>query len=311
MIVLIDVPAAICVVGLTLGGLLAASGRELTVAFMAACTQSPSRDAVRSGIVVLERGKSLALAAGALAALIGLVLMLKEMDDPHAIAPGFARACVPVVYALFLAFGVFAPLTARLRTKESEAGAADGEQSLSDAATGSAQQPLSFGPSVVGKVLTVLIIGIVLGIMMSQSQQADYEDGLQLTREQYIETFEQHKAAETKEPMPAWGAVLAMCLILGVAAVVYETLGAVLGAAAGRIPFLSRGRGTAAADSPPEQPTSLQVVKRYIPLALIVIVLQVILAFVLVRFVLEDRMGGPAEEPLEAPLIEELLPEPE
>lgn len=61
-------------------------------AFKASFTGTSSADPLKTGIAVFERGKTFALIWGVLATLIGQVIMLKNMDDPAGIGPGFGCA---------------------------------------------------------------------------------------------------------------------------------------------------------------------------------------------------------------------------
>lgn len=62
------------------------------------------------GIAVLARGYQLAWATGFATTLLGLVIMLQNMDDPAAIGPGMAVSLLPSIYGLLLAEFVFSPL---------------------------------------------------------------------------------------------------------------------------------------------------------------------------------------------------------
>lgn len=62
------------------------------------------------GIAVLARGYQLAWAAGLSGTLLGLVIMLSNMDDPYAIGPGMAMSLISTIYGLILAEFIFSPL---------------------------------------------------------------------------------------------------------------------------------------------------------------------------------------------------------
>jgi len=62
------------------------------------------------GIAVLARGHQLAWASGLSGSLVGLVIMLSNLDDPHALGPGFAVMLLTTFYGLILAELIFNPL---------------------------------------------------------------------------------------------------------------------------------------------------------------------------------------------------------
>lgn len=120
----IDIASAIIVLGLTIAGLLASFGGGVGAGFKAISSSTANRDTILLGIAVFERGKSMAvMAGGIMGTFIGLVIMLKNMDDPAALGPGMALGFLTTLYSLVLGYGVFAPLGASLRQKleESEA----------------------------------------------------------------------------------------------------------------------------------------------------------------------------------------------
>ncbi|MED5414633.1 MAG: MotA/TolQ/ExbB proton channel family protein, partial [Candidatus Latescibacterota bacterium] len=56
-------------------------------------------------------------AMGGIGTIIGLVIILKNMDDPAALGPGMAVALLTVFYGLFVAYAVALPLQTRLRSR--------------------------------------------------------------------------------------------------------------------------------------------------------------------------------------------------
>ena len=306
---LIDISTAICVLGITLGGMLAAFGTDVGTALKAIFSEKSDRGAVRTGIVVFEKGKSIAATSGVLTALIGLVIMLKNMDDPQTLAPGMGFAYLAVVYALLLAFGVFAPLVALLRQKEEYADEECPRQS-SSATEGSSQKAVSPHIYPVGKILSILIMGSILGFIIAQSEKAGFEEGQQLTREQYIENFDQYKEEATEEPMPVWGGILAMSALIGFVVAGYELLGFFLGELAGRIPFLPAGLRAAGERRSAGAESTVQVFKKYGLFAVAVMIIQVILAWAMIRFVLKDEGVVRKKEALTVPVEEEAMAPP-
>ncbi|MEW6750425.1 MAG: MotA/TolQ/ExbB proton channel family protein [Candidatus Latescibacterota bacterium] len=114
---MLDVVSTVIVVGLTLFGLLAGFGRRIGAAFRAVFTSRPGRDALLTGLAVLERGKGLAVGSGVLGALIGMVVMLMKLDSPADLGPGMALDLLTILYGIGLAYGLFLPLQASLRQK--------------------------------------------------------------------------------------------------------------------------------------------------------------------------------------------------
>ena len=64
-----------------------------------------------------------AMAWGGLGTIIGVVIMLKNVDDPAAVAPGTAICILTLFYGLLLAYAIATPLEARLRDRAAAAGA--------------------------------------------------------------------------------------------------------------------------------------------------------------------------------------------
>ncbi|RME20562.1 MAG: motility protein A, partial [Deltaproteobacteria bacterium] len=63
---------------------------------------------------------TLAPALGLIGTLIGLVQMLKSMDDPSSIGPAMAVALLTTFYGAILANLVFNPIAAKLKTRSKE-----------------------------------------------------------------------------------------------------------------------------------------------------------------------------------------------
>lgn len=60
------------------------------------------------------------LASGVIGTLIGLVIMLKNMDDPAAIGPGMAIAVLTILYGVIVGLGICLPLAVRLENRAQE-----------------------------------------------------------------------------------------------------------------------------------------------------------------------------------------------
>ena len=105
---IIDVPSAI----ITLGGafaLLLVSGANIGAMFKGVFSS-----AATAGARGWELCGIYALIAGAIGTLIGLVIMLKNMDDPAAIGPGMALSMLTSFYGFVLAFLISMPLRKKL-----------------------------------------------------------------------------------------------------------------------------------------------------------------------------------------------------
>jgi chemotaxis protein MotA len=68
-----------------------------------------------TGCGMLESAGEAAPAFGMIGTLIGLVLMLGDMDDPKGIGPAMALALITTFYGAFLAYVIFLPLSDKLR----------------------------------------------------------------------------------------------------------------------------------------------------------------------------------------------------
>lgn len=107
-------PAAMAIVfGAVLGGLwISFDPRLLAEAFGKSLQSEKITDPkkVTLYVAVLSRAHQLAWGAGLVGTLIGMVLMLANMDDPDAIGPGMAVALLALLYGAFLAEFIIGPL---------------------------------------------------------------------------------------------------------------------------------------------------------------------------------------------------------
>lgn len=108
----IDIPSAVFVVGIVIGGIWAAYGPgKACGAVVRALKGRPSNAAdLRVELGVLRLAHQLSWAAGIVGMLIQLVTMLGTMDDPAAIGASIAMSLVSVLYGAVLAEFVFNPL---------------------------------------------------------------------------------------------------------------------------------------------------------------------------------------------------------
>ena len=69
----------------------------------------------KTGAEIVANMGNAAPAFGMIGTLIGLVIMLKNMDDPAAIGPGMAIALLTTMYGAILANIIFGPISAKLK----------------------------------------------------------------------------------------------------------------------------------------------------------------------------------------------------
>ncbi len=67
-----------------------------------------------------DKGAAYAPAFGMIGTLIGLILMLKKMDDPNALGSGMSKALITTFYGSMLANVIFYPISAKLKVRHEE-----------------------------------------------------------------------------------------------------------------------------------------------------------------------------------------------
>lgn len=107
---MLDMPSAVLVVGMTVGMVLL--GRHDLGAMVGGIFSGGSDEQSRAAVAGWKATRFYALAAGAIGATAGLVLMLKDMRDPSAIGPAMALCLLSAMYATMLAFFVCLPFQA-------------------------------------------------------------------------------------------------------------------------------------------------------------------------------------------------------
>ena len=117
---LVDVPSAFITAGAWAAALLMSFGRGCNTAVRAVFSRTASREMLALGVAVFERGQSYAVGSGVLGTLVGVVIMLGNLDDPAAIGPGLAVAHLTLVYGLLLAYAIQLPIVASLRRRLGE-----------------------------------------------------------------------------------------------------------------------------------------------------------------------------------------------
>ena len=75
---------------------------------------------LEKGIFYFKRVKENAIACGWVGVLIGLVLMLKSMDDPAAIGPAMAICLLTALYGILFGYFVFIPISTKLQVRLDE-----------------------------------------------------------------------------------------------------------------------------------------------------------------------------------------------
>jgi len=77
-------------------------------------------DRHRTGQSIFETMGALAPAFGMIGTLIGLIQMLKNLEDPDAIGPGMAVALITTFYGALLSNFVFVPIAGKLKVRSNE-----------------------------------------------------------------------------------------------------------------------------------------------------------------------------------------------
>ena len=113
---LIDVPPVIITFGGMIAGLLFA-GACIPAMLKIFFSSNSSSEVVEEGKRGWKLAAALALGMGVTGTLIGLIIMLKNLDDPAALGPSMAIANLPTIYALVIAFAISMPIYRRLESK--------------------------------------------------------------------------------------------------------------------------------------------------------------------------------------------------
>ena len=116
----IDSPSAILVFGGMLGILLLsheADTWKLFLHFLLQQSRAFSQDDRETLDAFLQTAGRGSLACGGLGTVVGLIIMLGNLDDPAAIGPGMAVALLTILYALLLSELVIRPMRRRLAPK--------------------------------------------------------------------------------------------------------------------------------------------------------------------------------------------------
>lgn len=113
---MLDIPSAIITIGGALGMLLF-SGVSVGGMFTAAFSADATSEELTSAAKGWRLATAYLLASGAIGTIIGLVIMLKNMDDIAMLGPGCAIAILTTLYGLFFGLAICKPLAARLEDR--------------------------------------------------------------------------------------------------------------------------------------------------------------------------------------------------
>ena len=117
-----DTCAILIVVGTMVGGFLMSAGPRTGAAFGAAFSKVASKDRLQVGLRAYHTARLCALAGGFFAAVAGLLIVLRNLDDPGSIGPGIALALLGLFWAIFLSYFILRPLQAGIERRLAEAG---------------------------------------------------------------------------------------------------------------------------------------------------------------------------------------------
>ena len=109
----VNVPSIMIVFGLTFFGLLA-SGRKIIAALSAVADKHADEEQLYDASDTFLQAGSFSMAAGWVGVLIGLVLMLANLDDPAAIGPAMAICLLTALYGTILKYFIFNLLSDQL-----------------------------------------------------------------------------------------------------------------------------------------------------------------------------------------------------
>jgi len=77
---------------------------------------------------------------------------------------------------------------------------------------------------VLARLLVTLVIGLLIGVAVAKSLEADATRGRSLTMKEYIEEFDSHKEKLTAGEMPLGASIFVVTLMVMVALGLYELL---------------------------------------------------------------------------------------
>ena len=117
----LDPPSVLIVIGGAISMLLI-GGHSIPTMFRAVFSGEATIAELRTAARAWRMVRWYLVAAGFTGSLIGLVILIANLDDPAAIGPGTALSMLTVFYAVFLAFFIALPLQSRLEERIEEEG---------------------------------------------------------------------------------------------------------------------------------------------------------------------------------------------
>ena len=116
----VDTGSIVLTVFVTLAALLMSYGSDLGRAIKAVFSSNAGRADLQLAVLVFSRGRSYALACGSLGTVIGLVIILKNLDHVSALGPGLALALLTLAYGIALSYLVLGPVVGSLKRRLDE-----------------------------------------------------------------------------------------------------------------------------------------------------------------------------------------------
>ena len=113
----VDIGSAIVTVGVTVFALLMSYGSGFGSAVKAVFSRESDARSLKLAVAVFERGRSYAVVSGALGSVVGMVIVLKNLDDPSQLGPELAMCLLTLLYGLALAYLVLLPVVGSLRRR--------------------------------------------------------------------------------------------------------------------------------------------------------------------------------------------------
>jgi len=154
----IDINSMILVLGITLAGLWMCYGPTTLISTFRQTlltNQAPTQPQLRQAVAILSSAYQLVWAAGLSGTLLGLVIMLSNMDDPAALGPGMAVALLTTMYGLVLGEFVINPIRQMMISQVNTSTHDDHER------TASPRSMLPFGVAI---VLAVIVMFFILAV---------------------------------------------------------------------------------------------------------------------------------------------------
>ena len=118
-LVFVNVPSLVIVLGLTFFALLA-SGNKIVSLLSLLTRKDISPDELHDASYTVYMAGRYSMSAGVVGVLIGLVLMLANLDDPAKIGPAMAVCLLTALYGTILKYFIYAPILHRIDAKISE-----------------------------------------------------------------------------------------------------------------------------------------------------------------------------------------------